>query len=298
MDLRSTVKNNNRRVTFRIYEDVKLSYRKVDEQEVPQSEYELTKPFKHVFIVNSFDGMAQNTHWLDEDHDTLNVNLSASGMAFTCEEQLKQGDSLKIYMRLLPSMTLIEAYTKVVYCKNSNPYENQYPFMIGTDFAYMKYEDRQLLIEYLAKKKVQHLIAHSFIAALIVMVFLMPETLFGFLLDASHFIIEITLHMLHLGFEFIEYNLDHFIEHQFHTELHDTQVIVFYIIMAIASLLVYLLWVKLPAFCGRLKNRVISYCLRKKGSFFYYWGNQTLFEKLKLFSIGLAVITCYVTFGM
>ncbi|MEQ1484298.1 hypothetical protein [Methyloglobulus sp.] len=47
---------------------------------------------------------------------------------------------------------------------------------------------------------------------------------------------------IHIIFEIIELSLDRLVEDMFDTELHETQLIVFYIILAIAGTLTYLVW--------------------------------------------------------
>jgi hypothetical protein len=57
----------------------------------------------------------------------------------------------------------------------------------------------------------------------ICLVIAMPDMVFGTLLELGHIL-----------FEFIEEMLDKFVEHIFHTDLHQTQVIVFYLMLSIA----------------------------------------------------------------
>lgn len=60
---------------------------------------------------------------------------------------------------------------------------------------------------------------------------------------------------LHLLFEVIEMALDQLIEHVFHTDLHQTQLIVFYILLFLGGILIYLLWIVLPyVFTGLGQN--------------------------------------------
>lgn len=54
------------------------------------------------------------------------------------------------------------------------------------------------------------------------------DVIFGFIFEA-----------IHLLFEVVEMTLDKMIEHAFETELHETQLIVFYILIAIGGVLLY-----------------------------------------------------------
>jgi hypothetical protein len=47
---------------------------------------------------------------------------------------------------------------------------------------------------------------------------------------------------LHLMFEVVEMGLDKLIEHTFETDVHQTQLIVFYILLTLGSVLIYFLW--------------------------------------------------------
>lgn len=47
---------------------------------------------------------------------------------------------------------------------------------------------------------------------------------------------------IHIIFEIIELSLDRLVENIFDTELHETQLIVFYIMLVIAGTLIYLVW--------------------------------------------------------
>lgn len=299
-------KQKNRRVTFRIYDDVKLSYHKIDGKLTTEAQPAFDSGLLNFSLPINIENLSQNSDLLfsspsdlnDNENDTLNVNISASGIAFTCKDALKQGDLLSIKLLLLSAMAIIEADCRVVYCKNSNPYENQYPYLIGAHFVNMNNEDRQLLIKHLARKKVQQLIVNGVILSIVITVLAMPDMVYQLLLELFHFLFEILLHFLHLGFEFIEYNVDHIIEELFHTDLHQTQVIAFYIIMAGAFAALYLLWQALPPFCQRCKNKQAAFWSRKKASLLYYWGEQPLLNKIKLVVMGIAAITCYVSFAL
>ncbi len=60
---------------------------------------------------------------------------------------------------------------------------------------------------------------------------------------------------LHLIFEVIEMTLDRIIEHLFETDLRQTQLIVFYILLAIGAILIYLVWkVLVQLFMGVGRN--------------------------------------------
>ena len=128
------------------------------------------------------------------------------------------------------------------------------------------------------------------IAAAIVM----PDVIFGLLLELFHLMLELA----HLLFELIEATLDHFIEHTFETETHETQVIVFYSISTLASIVLFFL---LRAVYGCLykqtQNLLLAWTVNKT-RLQNYWaesaGNK--FKLIAVFNVGLT--TCYIAFSV
>lgn len=64
------------------------------------------------------------------------------------------------------------------------------------------------------------------------------DVIFGYLFE-----------LIHLLFEVVEMGLDNVIEHIFETDLHDTQLIVFYILLTIGAFLIYFVWKILVHIC-------------------------------------------------
>lgn len=308
-------KNKNRRVFFRIYDEVNLFYQKIDERLLTESHPDFDNVLKPSALSPDLEkasqGPAQLSPSLEKnlpdvtapdfqfnEHETCNVNISASGMAFNCEDAFKEGDYLIIKILLVSSMTAIVTYGQVVYSKDHHLSDSENPYLVGAHFINMKDEDRELLIRHVAKKRLQQRWVGGLSLAAVITVIVAPDMVFGLLLEFLHFLLELFLHSLHLGFEFIEMNLDHLVEHLFHTDLHQTQVIVFYIIASFVLYAVYRLCWALPLLYRRFKKNQILYWSRKKASLLYYWQDQSLFDKCKLVVIGIAAITCYIFFGM
>ena len=97
----------------------------------------------------------------------------------------------------------------------------------------------------------------------------MPDMVFGSLLELAHIL-----------FEFIEEILDKFVEHIFHTDRHQTQVIVFYLMMSIAFGCIYYLWRVLPPLCRQCKENLIAAWFWHKTRVFCYWQQQPLINKI------------------
>jgi hypothetical protein len=192
MDKIKVTKSEDRRGFFRIDDEVNLFYKKIDAALVTEPHrisdnilnscslstalemvsqdsavllHRLEKNLPDVadylrLIESKIDLLAQAIMMQGfefKENCTRNVNISASGMAFNCEEQLKESDYLEIKMLLVSSMTLIVTYGRVVYCTNSQPIDIQYPYFVGVDFINMKDEDRELLIQYVIKKQLKQI---------------------------------------------------------------------------------------------------------------------------------------------
>jgi hypothetical protein len=303
MDKLGMAKNKNRRASFRIFGEANLFYIKIDEKSASQTS-----------LNSELEWTSQNSAWLlpsvkvdqpqvtmpdlqfNENH-TLNVNISTSGMAFNCDDAFEKDDCLAVKILLVSGMKVISARCRVVYCKKSNPYENLPPYVVGVEFTDITEADRELLIKYVDRHKAQQLIIGGVILVAVGSVLVMPAAVFGLLLELFHFLFEHFIELSHIAFEMIESGLDHLIEFLFETSLHDTQVIVFYILVAFASYWLYRLWRAVPPFCRRWKNNQIAYWTRKKESFFYYWREQLLINKIKWIAIGVVSIIGYIFFG-
>jgi hypothetical protein len=302
MEKISTKKNINRRRAFRIYDQMQIFYSKIDQKNVTEPH----PPFDT--FLNKFSmpgeigpsGQTRKKALPDamppgpelKEHDTLNVNISASGIAFSCEDRFNEGDYLLIRL-VLAGMEVIITYCRVVYCKNSNPYENTYPYWVGAHFINVQEKDREVLVKHVDKKKKQQFIVNGLIGVLVMTVLAFPGEVFRLFLSMLHHLFAAFLHLSHLGFESVEFGIDLLAEHLFHTPLHQTQVITFYILLFLGLLAIYLLWRVLPPFCQRCKSNQIAYWSRKKASLLYYWGEQSSFNKIKIVLIGIVAVTCY-----
>lgn len=301
--------NINRRIAFRVYEQVNLFYRPIDPNQGMDSPTRvgdgLSGFIRPATAQPAYFDSADSTRVQvlpnseSQENDTLNVNISASGIAFTCKEGLTAGDYLMLRILLLSSMTTIMTCCQVVYCKPSNPYENdRYPFLIGAQFVNLTANDRALLNEHVSKQKTRQRVTYGLLLSLALAVLSFPDLMLGLLLDLGDHVMELTSHLLHLLFEFLEYNLDHLVEHTFHTDLHQTQLIVFYLLLALGLAMLYACWRIIPPLCVRFGNSQLAFWSRKKASLLYYWGEQTLLDKFKLIGAGIVAITCYVLFGI
>ena len=120
----------------------------------------------------------------------------------------------------------------------------------------------------------------------IVIIVTMPVMVIDVIKQLIHLASELLFELGFLCFEALESSLDHIVEELFHTELKETQSIVFYLMGAIALVPLYLLWRILPRFYLWLTKKLLRTWLR----FSSYWRNLSLFNKIKAVTISLTCI--------
>ncbi|MFI3198966.1 MAG: hypothetical protein QX196_11675 [Methylococcaceae bacterium] len=120
----------------------------------------------------------------------------------------------------------------------------------------------------------------------IVIFLTMPDVVIGLLIELVHLFFEV----LFISFEWLESLLDHVVEHLLHTELHETQTIVFYILMGIVALPLYYLWRVLPGFFSRTKENVQVIWAQYNNQTRLYWQELSLIDKIKVVIITLGAL--------
>lgn len=91
------------------------------------------------------------------EHDAREVNLSATGLAFSNEKAIGVGELLELRMLLTSCMAVVVAYAKVVQCKDIAQDSPERPFAICVEYVNLKDEDQELLIKHVVKKQLQQL---------------------------------------------------------------------------------------------------------------------------------------------
>ncbi|TPQ25485.1 PilZ domain-containing protein [Methylomonas koyamae] len=281
MSLTATqTQHHNRRLALRIYEQVNLFY-----QAIPDGELSAHTTGRAGRVLPPSSSV---------ENDTLQANISANGMSFTSKERMLTGDYLLLRILLLSSMTTISTCGQVVYCKPSNPYEdNRYPHTVGIRFVNLSEADGALLRRHVDRRNKQEMTIKALTAALLLTALAMPDLAWALLLGLLHHLWEIALHVAHLLFEYLEMGLDHVVEHLLHTGTHETQVIVFYTIVTLASVVAYFVGRRIPAAGKRWLNKLLLFALRKKSSYGYFWEQQSGLDKLKIVGISATAITAY-----
>ena len=88
----------------------------------------------------------------------------------------------------------------------------------------------------------------------ILSVILLPDVVVGLLFELMHLLFE----GIHLLFECTEMLLDECIEHLFHTGLHQTQVIVFYILCTMGTFILYRLTLAVTRYYKQVHEKMLN----------------------------------------
>lgn len=96
-----------------------------------------------------------------------------------------------------------------------------------------------------------------------------PDLVFGSLLELGHIL-----------FEHIEVMLDKLVEHIFHTGRHQTQIIVFYLMLSITFGGIYYLWRVLLPLCRQCKENLLAAWSSHKTSASCYWQQLALINRV------------------
>ena len=119
-----------------------------------------------------------------------------------------------------------------------------------------------------------------------IIILTMPDVVMGLLFGLVHFFFE----LLFIIFEWVESTLDKLVEHLFHTELHQTQIIVFYLIVGIAVFPLYYLWRMLRRLFFWSKETLLAAWTLYKTRAILFWQDLSLIDKIKLIVISAGAI--------
>jgi len=284
---------SNRRRASRIHERVDLFYHKV------KSESEFSTPSHHEddaeFLQQGNAKVLPKSN--SQEHETLNVNISETGISYTCNEELQAGDHILLRILLLSSMTVVTVSCEVVYCRSSNPFENdRYSYLIGGRFVNIREEDTELLKQHIHKRKQQHYTLSALWALLFLAILQSPESIFDLIVGGFDFISELLVETLFIAYEILSMYMDQAVETVFHTNLHDSQTISFYLVWVLGLLAFWAVLNRLLLFLKNSLFRCKLLFFRKKSSLLYYWHDKSMLYKTSLISGVLAFISCYALF--
>ncbi len=129
----------------------------------------------------------------------------------------------------------------------------------------------------------------------ILIILLLPHLVFELIAEGLHILLELIVELGHIIFEWVEISLDTVIELLFETELHDTQIIVFYIIMSAVCFALYRLCLRIPRFLRLCYTQLTAFFLRQKNRLTLHWQSLTLINKIKLVTITVIISFLYIS---
>lgn len=129
------------------------------------------------------------------------------------------------------------------------------------------------------------------IVATITLSIALYDTVMDVFLNILHLLFE----LLHVAYEWLELGIEHGVEHIFHTTRHGSQIITFYILLLLASVLIYWLWRVLPRCYKRLLQFAQYAWERRKTECQAYWLSLPVIHKIKLMSTATGIF-CLTTF--
>ncbi len=132
-------------------------------------------------------------------------------------------------------------------------------------------------------------ILYGLVLIAIVIMITMPDVVIGLLFELAHLFFEVVF----ISFEWLETLLDHIVEDLLHTELHETQTIVFYLLLGIFAYPIYYLAKMLLRLFFRLKKALQAAYTEwpvYKARASLFWQELSLIDKLKVFAITVGAI--------
>ena len=111
---------------------------------------------------------------------------------------------------------------------------------------------------------------------------------------------DVMLHSLfsvmHIAFEWFELALEKLIEHIFHTNRQQSQLIVFYLMWLIALFVLYRLWRALPGIYSQFKEQLFAASSQYKSYITHHWRERTSIQKIKWFTSFTVSVFCLIFF--
>jgi len=185
--------NEERREYFRIDDEIALDYRLIDEAEIDAVSERIHARFPDRFTVaSSFTAtsrqMAQALHKVQnqspelirclqaidqklnmlaqlfvseemhlDQQPTREVNLSAGGLAFRSQHQIRTGSLLEMRIVLFPSLVGILTLSRVIHCEPISDGTAQFPWQVAVNFEQLRERDRELLVRHVMTKQTRQL---------------------------------------------------------------------------------------------------------------------------------------------
>lgn len=98
-------------------------------------------------------------------------------------------------------------------------------------------------------------------------------------------LIPLLIEGLHTAFELFEFSIDVLVEHLFHTDLHTTQVITFYLMLLIAALILHKVGRKVMSGYATFKKNLTDCYHQLFEEFLNYWHTTTVMNRMKWWTV-------------
>jgi hypothetical protein len=134
-------------------------------------------------------------------------------------------------------------------------------------------------------------IKYSLLIVGTIILLIAPDMIANMLMTIVHFTFALILHLAEVTFEGLESLIDRIVEYFFDTEVHETQTIVFYLMILITLFPLYFLCRVLPGFFIWLKEILITTWARHKSNVIIYWEDLSSHDKIKMTI--LAILAAY-----
>lgn len=103
--------------------------------------------------------------------------------------------------------------------------------------------------------------------------------------------------IVHIAFEWFELALEELIEHIFHTNRQQSQIIVFYLLMSFAFYGLYRLWRAVPGLYSRFKEQLFVSISQYKLYLTRYWRGQSSIQRIKWVTSFTLSVSCLAFFA-
>lgn len=91
------------------------------------------------------------------EQPTLEVSLSAGGVAFRAQHEIGMDSLLELRMVLFPSLVGILTVSRVIHCERINDANQQFPWQIAVVYEHLRESDREHLVRHIMAKETQRL---------------------------------------------------------------------------------------------------------------------------------------------
>ena len=92
-----------------------------------------------------------------DDQPTREVSLSAGGVAFRAQHELRTDSLLELRMVLFPSMIGILTISRVIHCERMDDGNSQFPWQVAVEYEHLRETDRELLVRHIMSNETEQL---------------------------------------------------------------------------------------------------------------------------------------------